>query len=381
MATKYRQFVTSITRPKLPIPRQWIFTRHTENIFINISRTVHIQRKVDRNSFAKVHFTPVDIPSLPFWIAHAHPPLIPANADEAHLSPEDFFKICQQYVSLAIQNSPDWRQKAIATTISTNPNDDRIPLSTLQYIAFILMSSGGSGHLIARHILHTGITFNYPPSILTMARFGVISNAIFKPQLAAAKEGLDKLASSPKLPTTSTSPSKGTNRGNDFDAAYYRPDALTLKAIIAFLENTSPSTSQGIHLLAEAERASIPGPPTVRWQWRDLGARYLGIALQIPNQEPKNFDQAKKILRRLFYEYDTPEVCYRYASLLDPGDPERLRLMERAAVSGSEDAAREMGGLVRERVERDGGGSGDRDLKFMAEEWERIGRSKSTMST
>lgn len=304
-----------------------------------------------RNTFAQVRFTLADVPQLSFWTKHARPPLIP----DGEASPAEFLEACQRYASLAIEDAPGWRQRALTPSpTGGNRDEGTIPLSTLHYASSILMRFPAAGGHLATHILHTGVTLNYAPSVLTMARLGLKAGRLDDPQFALAKEALERLASSPK------------------SDAYYRPDALTLMGLLHARHGTSAGDERALRFFSDAEKAARV--PNAAWQWRpdavlEQGRTYL---------RRKQPDRAREVLSSAVKEVDNADVCFEYAMLLPADDPERMPMLERAAVSGVEGAAREMGHIESQRAAEEGLSSAERrEREFIADEWLGIAGDKA----
>ncbi|OTB08501.1 hypothetical protein M426DRAFT_317123 [Hypoxylon sp. CI-4A] len=319
-----------------------------------------------RNSFAQVRFTAADVPALSFWTAHVHPPLV----QNKEVSPTECLEACQQYASLAIEDNPGWRQRAI--TISSSPTakeGEAISIYTLHYVAIMLMQSPGQGGHIATHILNTGVTLGYAPSILTFARLGLKANKLDAPHFQGVREALEKLAN----------PSATSNRssGNSEDTSIYRPDALTLLG----LHQAPQNPDKALQLFTSASKAfTTPSASTpTEWQWRATALLSQARILLRRRQSR----QALAILRAGARETDNADLCYLYASLLDDDDdddkdPERLAMLERAAVSGVEDAAREMARVERARSAEEGLGAWERRLSaVLADEWAAVAGDKA----
>ncbi|KAI0883441.1 uncharacterized protein GGS22DRAFT_167006 [Annulohypoxylon maeteangense] len=292
-----------------------------------------------RANVVRIQFTEADIPPLSFWETHAKPPLIPADT----VTPEDCHAACQDYVPLALENKPDWRRVFN-------------PFFTLHYVAVILLNTPGNTSL-ALHILHTGIALNYAPSILTVARLAFKTNKLDDSRFVAAKEGLGRLSSPPR---------KGPG-------SLYRPDALTLSGLAASALQTPKDDERALKFFEEA--ASVyASVPNAEWQWR-TSAVLEQSKIRLRQKRP---DLAREVLENNVRELDNAEVLYAYAMLLPDSDPARVRMIERAAISASPGAAREMGRIELERASQPGLSERDRrDRWVFANEWFRIAGDKS----
>ncbi|KAI1413619.1 hypothetical protein F5Y13DRAFT_160741 [Hypoxylon sp. FL1857] len=296
-----------------------------------------------RNSFAQVRFTKADIPPLSFWTFHVRPPVVP----DGEASPAACFEACHRYAELAIEDAPGWRQRALSAAPTAAGDDGTIPLSTLHYAALLAMRSPATGGHLATHILHTGVMLNYAPSVLTMARLGFKADKLDKPQFAPAKDALGKLASS----------------ANDRDA-YYRADALTLMGLVHARQGTYAGDDRALRFFNDAAQAARA--PDAAWQWR-VSAVLEQSRIYVRR---KQIDLAREVLRTASHELDNAEACFEYAMLLPSDDPERTPMIERAAISGVEGAAREMGQIELQRAAERGLSSTERrQRRLIAEEW------------
>ncbi|KAI0834829.1 hypothetical protein F5Y06DRAFT_277993 [Hypoxylon sp. FL0890] len=306
-----------------------------------------------RNSFAQVRFTLANVPALSFWESHVGPPLVP----EGEVLPAECLEACRRYASLAIEDAPGWRQRALTPAVTTSGehnSDDPIPLSTLYYAAVLLMRFPSEGGHLATHILHTGVTLNYAPCILTMARVGIITDKLNRPQFEPTKEALEKLASNP-------------NR-----EAYYRADALTLMGLFHARQGTSAGDDRALQFFRDAEK--VARAPNATWHWRSSAALEQS-RIYIRRKQP---DLAREVLRVAAPKLDNAELCFEYAMLLPPDDPERMVMVQRAAISGVEGAAREMGRIESQRAAEEGLSSTERrEREILADEWLGISRDKA----
>ncbi|KAI1397859.1 hypothetical protein F4819DRAFT_470583 [Hypoxylon fuscum] len=352
-----------------------ITTRHNGNIISHISRInqarpisstprrpAKAREVAHRNTFAEVRFTASDVPPLSFFTAQARPPLV--TSDE--VTPSECFEACQQYARLAVEDSPGWRQRALTTTTTTFSSNSttpgKIPLYVLHYAAVMLMQSPTSAGHLATHILHTGVTLAYAPSILTIARLGLKRHMLDRPHFAPAKEALERLAAA-------RAPGQSDGR--------YRPDAL---ALLGLAHAQLGSDDRALWLLggaAAAAKFQAQAQDGERWRaptWHWGASAVLEQAKILARR--RQADRARDVLREAARELDNADVCYQYALLLGEDDPERTAMLQRAAISGVEDAAREMGQAELRRLqEEEGRGEGRmdererRDRRVIAEEW------------
>ncbi|KAI1654441.1 hypothetical protein F4813DRAFT_208691 [Daldinia decipiens] len=334
---------------------------------------VKARAPLHRNTFIQIRFAEADIPDLSFWTKHTIPPFVP----DGEVSPTQCLEACKRYVHLAIENKPNWQQRNLSpTATSPTTHDGSIPLFTLHYAAItLLLFAQTPGHrFLALHILTTAATAGYAPSTLTLARLGHKTNNLQNPQFAHAKESLATLLANP-----SRSPE-------------YRPDTLTLAALVqlAAPAPTRATADRATQLLEDASKAySAAGGTTaaaaaaavvVYWHWR---ARAV-LALSRLLIERKQTARARAILRAAAAELDDPEICFRYAELLPRPDAERRVLIQRAAVSGVEEAAREMARETRASLEEEEQTKGlsaweRRARGVIADEWAGIAGDKAVL--
>ncbi|KAI2613286.1 hypothetical protein GGR54DRAFT_616052 [Hypoxylon sp. NC1633] len=328
--------------------------------------------------FGQVRFTAQDVPPLTYWITAVGPPYVlngEVTAAECH-------EVCQRYAALALEDAPGWRQRHIALPFSSSsartgagagtgrakPDDrNKIPLPTLHYVAVMLMHSR-TGH-IATHMLHTGVALLYPPSVLTLARTGLRRDLLDRPQFRSTREALQKLSSSSQPPP-------------GIDVAYYRADILTVAGLAQTRLHTREADDRALkYFAAAATAASGPEPSASAWQWRVTAVLTQSqIHLQRGERE-----RALAILRQAARELDNEQLCYRYAMQLPADDPERGTMLQRAAVSGVAEAARELGRVEEERLkdEEKGDGRGAimsvKERRCLADEWLAIAGDKAVI--
>lgn len=283
----------------------------------------------NRNGFAHVSFEATDVPPSPYWLKHMRPLLVPDNI----ISPVDCFEACTRYVSLAIKDSSGWRQRDLTT--GENAREGKISMFTLQWTAIpLLFFSQGKAPYIGTHILHTGVLLGYAPSILTLARMGLEKKLLnSSPNFAPTKEALEKLAASSTGPYTK-----------------YRPDALTLLGSLYAELGTPAGEDRALRCFSEAEKAASAPETKAEWEWRTMA---ISEQCKIYVRR-KQTDRAHEVLRANVYELDNPKLCYQYAMLLDPNDPKRMAMLEKAAISGNSAAAREMARMERIRAATEG---------------------------
>ncbi|KAK6953193.1 hypothetical protein Daesc_005493 [Daldinia eschscholtzii] len=328
-----------------------------------------------KNTFInQIRFNQADIPDLPFWLTHAVPPLVPDN----EVSPVQCLEACKRYVALATENAPGWQKRHLSAT-ATSPaitQDGKIPLFTLHYAAAILMlfAHTPGSHFLVVHILTTGTTLGYVPAVLDLARLGQRSGNLNMPQFEHAKEGLARLVADPVR------------------SREYRLDTLTLAALAQISINTRASTDRAVQLLEEAfkmyEAAAVAAAGgekkkkqqqqsgVVFWQWRTSAV----LALSKIYVQRKQVQLARQLLSSTAEELDNPELHFLHATLLEPSDPQRSYLLRKAAVSGVEEAAREVARETAESLKEEGLSGWERKARqVIADEWAGIAGDKAIL--
>ncbi|KAI1469200.1 uncharacterized protein F4812DRAFT_321745 [Daldinia caldariorum] len=333
-----------------------------------------------RDSFiSKTRFTQADIPDLSFWLNHAVPPLVP----NGEVTPAQCLEACARYVALATENAPGWQKRHLSVTAtspvvgSAGDNGGKIPFFTLHYAAvtLLLFADTRPCYSLVLHILTTGAALGYAPSVLDLARIAHRGGSLHKPQFERAREGLARLVAA-----VNNDPTYGRE---------YRLDTLTLAAQIQLSEsNTRASTDRAVRLLEEAfkthaaaaaaaaegeKKNTMPTPTTPIWEWRTTAV----LTLSQIYLERKQVSRARDLLGGAAAALDQPEVYFRYAMLLEPSDPRRRELVQKAAVSGVEEAAREMARQTRaslkEEEEEEGLSGWERKAReAIAYEWAAI---------
>ncbi|KAI8963535.1 hypothetical protein F5Y11DRAFT_142999 [Daldinia sp. FL1419] len=329
----------------------------------SISTTPSPQAQVriarNRNTFIQPRFTEADIPPIDFWKQHLVPPFIPAGT----ITPAECLEACKQYVPLATSGKSNWAKTHL--TKSPNPPPGKISLFALHYAAtllFLFAQRTPGNRFLAMHILFTATMLGYAPSILTLGRMvykgGGKGGDIHQPEYEYVKEGLEALVAAP-------------NRSPEF-----RPDALTLAALMQIKRNAPGNIARAAKLLEDAEKTYVAAGGKAVWTWRGSAALALS-KIYLDQKQPR---RAREVLAAAAKESDDPVVCFRYAMMLEKSDPERSRLIQRAAVSGVEEAAREMAEEMAAGSKEEGLGAWERKVReLMAEEWRRIAGEKATV--
>ncbi|KAJ3567035.1 hypothetical protein NPX13_g6914 [Xylaria arbuscula] len=359
-----------------------------------------------RDSFAKVRFKREDIPSLQFWMKAKEIP-------GADLSANEIQRVARAYVGLALKNAPGWRERFItvdddspAEFVAGPDGGQRRTISahTLHYVALMLVmtrnsfSSGSAGHL-AMHILHTLSGLGYVPSTLTMVRMALVRDLLGEPQFEPAMEEFERI-----LERIGDGSSDTTYNGSEDD---YAADACTLCAIIYERENTreadvkalrwfrrayelghqattsttgqalsssSSSSSEGKEVPAstgkktESKNSTIPFDP--RWQWKVSFALGVGRI----RMRRGDLDKARDMFAMASSELDNADGYLAMADVLEKmgqaDTDDYIEALEKAAISGKNEAARKLGIREWDRAAEEGLSKWEkRKRQVVAEEW------------
>lgn len=304
-----------------------------------------------KDAFAKARFTAADVPSLEFWAARARPPLV----DD--LTPGECLSAAQAYAALALREPTNWRQH-----LATEKYNHIAPYA-LHYLAYMLIAGAPSpgGFHLATHMLHTNVTLLYAPSVLTLVRLALARDKLGQPQFAAAEEAFERVVLAPR---------------DD-------PNACTLQGLIHARKNRREADDKALAWFQLARRLGGDGDepsdkPSASaskgWDWQS--SCVVGMA-KIYTKQGK-IQQAKDIWYYAATELDVPEACWFYAQALDKDDPERVRWLKKAAVSGYLEAARELGQIELRALEDGGLSKGEvAERQALADEWLAIAGDKA----
>ncbi|KAI1431419.1 hypothetical protein GGR50DRAFT_80281 [Xylaria sp. CBS 124048] len=351
---------------------------------------------------AKTGFTVADIPRLEFWRTWARPPLV------RDLSAEDCLATAVAYTQALRKGTPGWERQLIAidgddmSTIQSLSSKDKVkPLSahTLYYIALLLiLHSSGRAWQLARHIHHTLADMDHVPSILVLMQMDLQKPFTRYPKFESVIERFEHL-----LRRIENSKSRGKDSGNiDFAA-----DALTLAGLFAASEKTHEGDSKALRWFRRAfeigsaaeSSAKTTSPPTdegpnrngpndtqggisqslelpedayfdPNWQWKVSFALNVGMI----HMKRGNLELARQMFRMAAYDLDNRMGYYKLAELLEKtgqaDNKEYTEALEKAAVSGSQEAARKLAAVERDRAAVAGLGNWERrKSEVLAEEW------------
>ncbi|KAI1074102.1 hypothetical protein F5B20DRAFT_596652 [Whalleya microplaca] len=312
-----------------------------------LSSTPHPSRMAKvpphRNSFAEVRFTASDVPPLDFWERLARPPLITPDLAPT-LTASAIADAATRYAALALENAPGWR---------THLHRHQLSPHALHAAAAMILTGGGSRTFyLALHILHTLTGAGYAPATLTTARLALRTRGtpLSSPQFAGAREGLERLW------RRRESADACTLMGLVYAAGNTPEDERS--ALQCFRAAREVDDVKGVHARGKARGEE--------WQWKASALLHMGRIYLRRGQREK----AEMAFREGVCELDNAEACYCYATLLAEDDPQRVGLLEKAAMSGVVEAARELGRLELKRVDEEGLSKTEKlDRQVLADEW------------
>lgn len=233
-------------------------------------------------------------------------------------------------------------------------------------------------------MLRSASELGYDPSTLTLTRIFYSVPAAMQKKATASKMFIDADARFQRL----------LKKGTD-------PDALTLHGMILAKKETQSHDRLALDSFRRAERAweakdesgasspasgsrsfgvkegtdpdyvNLPEPRLPRWEWEITWALEQAKILQKQNRT----QEAKDLYRMAALELDNPQAFWNLSSLIDgPRDsPERRTYLLKAAISGVQEACRELGVLEKMMAEREGLADKDRaDRELMSQEWFRL---------
>ncbi|KAI3336585.1 hypothetical protein HD806DRAFT_528185 [Xylariaceae sp. AK1471] len=362
------------------------------HLFYSTASSRSMRAVATRDSFAKVRFTRADVPPREFWEQHARAPLV------ADLGADECLQTAQAYADAALKDAPGWRQRLIA---ADGGEGKTLSAYALHYVAvMIAMNSQGNAPHLATHILHTLTGLDYAPSILTLVRMALQRRRLDQPQFEPAVEGLERMLKR----IGDGSGNKASSRRSKIDFA---ADACTLRALIYAAENTREGDNNALrwfrraYEIGSALESDVQTTPTAadqvtqeqkqenevdagkdseegvegayfnpHWQWKVSFA--LGVAsIRMKRGE---IDKARDMYEVASSELNNATGYYEMANALEKmgkTDTEKyIESLQKAAVSGSQDAARKMGTREWGRAVEEGLSKWEkRKRQVVAEEW------------
>ncbi|KAI8954574.1 hypothetical protein F4801DRAFT_532168 [Xylaria longipes] len=348
------------------------------------------------NTFAKVRFTRADVPPWKFWNAHARVPLV------TDLSADECLQTARAYTDAALKNAPGWQERLITTTDRSPDSKGKgktLSAYTLHCVSVMMaMKNSGKASHIATHILHTLIGLDYAPSILTLVRMALQRKVLDKPQFEPAVQAFERML---KRISDSNNP---TGSGSNIDLA---ADACTLRALMYAAEDTHEGDNNALRWFRRAyeigSAASEPGirgsssatnqPPPKNQQGGEVGPGEDSVEIEGANFDPHwqwkvGFALGVAAIRMKRGELEKAADMYAIASselnnakgylgmanvLEKTGNTDTdkyVEAIEKAAVSGDQEAAQKMGMREWGRAAEEGLSKWEkRKRQVIAEEW------------
>ncbi|KAI0013917.1 hypothetical protein F4779DRAFT_639085 [Xylariaceae sp. FL0662B] len=300
-----------------------------------------------RNTYAQVRFTAADVPPHAFWVEKKTRWFLDTDA-----TPAECEAATKRYAALALEGSPGWRERLLLKDSNSGSSEQY----ALHYAAAAIIIVGGKSPAwsLALHMLHTLVTTGpgYAPSVLTLANIGLRRGLLDEPQMEPAREGLARL--------------------------YKRrasADACTLMGLMHASVGTDEADDRALECFKAAGRVAEADPHR-EWQWQLRSALSAGKICQKRGRT----DEALKFFRVGVYELDNAEACYLTATLLPEDDPDRVPLLEKAAISGVEAAARKLGQEELRGVDEEGLSREEKLARqVLADEWLAVAGDKALL--
>lgn len=233
-------------------------------------------------------------------------------------------------------------------------------------------------------MLRSASELGYDPSTLTLVRIFSSVPAAMQKKATSSKMFIDADARFQKLLKKGTDPDALTLQGMILaKRASQSQDRLALdsfrraeKAWEAKAQSSAPSAvsstpSSSTEQVADPDYVSLPAPREPRWDWEVTWALEQAKILQKQNRT----EEARELYRVAALELDNPQGFWNLSRLMDgPRDsPERRTYLLKAAISGVQEACRELGALEEAAAERGDLAERDRaDRKMMSQEWFRL---------
>ncbi|KAI1826203.1 hypothetical protein F4861DRAFT_118709 [Xylaria intraflava] len=328
-----------------------------------------------RDSPSKTRLTSGDIPPFEFWRTWVRPPLI------KDLSPEECHEALQAYVDAAQEDTKGWERRLIAiddaaamqNAAGKGKSKSKRPVVsayTLYYAAVLIITrSSGPSWNLAKHIQSTLTGLDYVPSLFmymqTALRGRLLGKPQFEPLYQKFKRVLNRIGDG--------SDGKSASEGGRVE---YAADACTLRALISASENTREGDNNALRWFRRAYEIDAASQPKVtssapdessnqkarddyqedpsndvptledyfnpRWQWKASFALGVGAI----HLKRGNIEQARAMFAMAAYDVDIPMGYYKLAEVLEKAGEadtgEYAKSLEKAAISGNQDAARKM---------------------------------------
>lgn len=233
-------------------------------------------------------------------------------------------------------------------------------------------------------MLRSASELGYDPSTLTLIRIFSSVPAAMQKKAAASKMFIDADARFQRLLKKGTDPDALTlqgmilaKQGNQsherlaLDSFRKAEKAWEAKAQSSATPRASSSQSFSVEKAADPDYVSLPEPREPRWEWEVTWA--LGQAKIL--QKQKRTEEARDLYHVAALELDNPQGFWNLSCLMDgPRDsPERRTYLLKAAISGVQEACRELGVLEKMAAEREGLAEKDKaNREMMSQEWFRL---------
>lgn len=233
-------------------------------------------------------------------------------------------------------------------------------------------------------MLRSASELGYDPSTLTLMRIFSSVPAAMQKKVAASKMLNDANTRFQRLLRNGTDPNaltlqgvilaKQGTQGHDRQAldSFRRAEtAWEVKARSGAPSQASESPSFDVQKGTDPDYVSLPEPREPRWEWEVTWALEQAKILQKQNRTK----EARDLYRVAALELDNPQGFWNLSCLMEgPRDsPERRTYLLKAAISGVQEACREMGVLEKMVAEREGLADKDRaDRELMSQEWLRL---------
>lgn len=233
-------------------------------------------------------------------------------------------------------------------------------------------------------MLRSASELGYDPSTLTLMRiFSSVPEAMQK-KVTASKMFIDVEARFQRLLKKGTDPDALTLQGmihakqgrQSYDRLASDSFRRAERAWEAKDQSGAPSQANddrnfSVEEGADPDYVSLPEPRQPRWEWEVTWALEQAKILQKQNRTK----EARDLYRVAALELDNPQGFWNLSCLMEgPRDsPERRTYLLKAAISGVQEACREMGVLEKAAAEREGLADKERaDREMMSQEWFRL---------
>lgn len=233
-------------------------------------------------------------------------------------------------------------------------------------------------------MLRSASELGYNPSTLTLVRIFSSVPAAMQKKAAASKMFTDADARFQRLLKKGTDPDAFTLQGMilakqgtpsqdrlALDSFRRAEKAWDVNAQSSEPPQASGSRSFSVEKTADPDYVSLPEPRESRWEWEVTWALEQAKILQKQNRTA----EARDLYRVAALELDNPQGFWNLSCLMDgPRDsPERRTYLLKAAISGVQEACRELGVLEKMAAEREGLADKDKkDREMMSQEWFRL---------